>query len=218
MPSYIPTKEADFVDWSGNLVAVSKSYTAEWNLPEAKLSELESLQTQVRALHEKCRTASFTKLDMREKLDLKKQLIRLEEVFVRNHLQNNDAMTDTGRTALRIPIYDKTPSPHPAPDTIPETELLTPLPRTIQLRFRSPNAARWGKPANVHGLECRWVMADAPPAHIDDLLHSEFATRSPLEFVFDEDKRGKRVYLAARWESGAAKKGPWSDIYSAIVP
>jgi hypothetical protein len=36
--------------------------------------------------------------------------------------------------------------------------------------------------------------------------------------TFEEDERGKKVYFAVRWESGAGKKGLWSDIYSAIIP
>jgi hypothetical protein len=40
----------------------------------------------------------------------------------------------------------------------------------------------------------------------------------PVELVFDEGQRGKRVYFAVRWESGAVKKGPESEIYSAVIP
>jgi hypothetical protein len=53
---------------------------------------------------------------------------------------------------------------------------------------------------------------------VKDLLHSEFATRSPLELVFEEDERGKKGYFAARWESGTVKKGKWSDIFYAVIP
>jgi hypothetical protein len=53
---------------------------------------------------------------------------------------------------------------------------------------------------------------------VKDLTRSEFATRSPLELTFEEDERGKKMYFAARWETGAMKKGKWSDIFSAIIP
>jgi hypothetical protein len=57
-----------------------------------------------------------------------------------------------------------------------------------------------------------------PPGKLEELLHPEFATKSPLELVFEEDQRGKRLYYAVRWETGTAKKGDFSEIYSAIVP
>ena len=43
-------------------------------------------------------------------------------------------------------------------------------------------------------------------------------TKNPLDLSFDEDLRGKRVYFAVRWESGTVKKGPESEIFSAVIP
>jgi hypothetical protein len=218
MPGYIPAKEADFVDWSGNLLAVARTRKTEWKLDDAQLTELDGLYAQVKALHEKCRTAEYTKLDMQAKNETKDLLKKRLEVFVRNNLQNNDAMTNNGREALRIPIHDRKPTPRPAPDTVPETETETPLPRVVRIKFKAENAARRGKPEGVHGLECRWITAESQPALIEELLHSEFATRSPLELTFDEDRRGARLYFAARWEGNNGKKGPWSQIMSAVIP
>ncbi|MDR1126568.1 MAG: hypothetical protein LBL06_00405 [Treponema sp.] len=214
----IPTTENYYVDWSANLIAVSILHKTELGLPEGKLTELQTLHNEVKVLHELCQTATYTKLDMQAKNEKKKQLIHLEEVFIRNNLQNNDAMTDNLREALGIPIHDTKPTPVPAPEGIPEIEIETPHPRTVQIKFRDEHAARWGKPEHVHGLECVWELAEEPPAKVSDLLHSDFATKNPLELVFEEDQRGKKVYFAARWETGAMKKGKWSDIFSAIIP
>ncbi|MHB9292717.1 hypothetical protein Holit_01820 [Hollandina sp. SP2] len=216
--SYMPTKEAEFVEWSENLIAVSTAHKVAWKLPEDKLAELHALHTEVKALHALCQTASYTKLDMPQKNEKKERFLHFEEVFVWNNLQNNDAMTDEGRRALMIPVHDPMPTPHPAPEGIPEIELVTPRPRTVHIKFRDEHAARWGKPKDVHGLECLWMIRDTPPAKVKELLHSEFATRSPLELVFEEDERGKKLYFAARWESGAGKKGKWSGIFYGIIP
>jgi hypothetical protein len=215
---YIPTIENYFVEWSGNMIAVAIIHKTELGLSEGKLTELQTLHNEVKALHELCQTAAHTKLDMQAKNEKKKRLIHLEEVFVRNNLQNNDAMTDSLREALGIPIHDKKPSPVPAPDGIPDIEIATPHPRTVQIKFRDEHAARWGKPEHVHGLECVWGLMEEPPMKVGDLLHSEFATKNPLELVFEEDERGKKIFFAARWETGAMKKGKWSDIFSAIIP
>jgi hypothetical protein len=218
MPGYIPAKEADFVEWSANLLAVARAHKTAWKLEEGPLTELEGLQAEVKTLHETCQTAAYTKLDMQAKNEKKELLRKRLEVYVRNNLQNNDAMTNNGREALRIPIHDRNPTPRPAPDTVPETETETPLPRTVRIKFKGETAPRWGKPEGVHGLEFRWIIAGVPPERIEDLVHSEFATRSPLDITFDEDKRGKRLYFAVRWEGGTGKKGPWSEIFSAVIP
>jgi hypothetical protein len=214
----IPTTENYYVEWSGNLIAVSILHKTELGLSEGKLTELQTLHNEVKALHELCQTAAHTKLDMQAKNEKKKQLIHLEEVFIRNNLQNNDAMTDNLREALGISIHDTKPTPVPAPEGIPEIEIATPYPRTVQIKFRDEHAARWGKPEHVHGLECVWELMEEPPVKVGDLLHSDFATKNPLELVFEEDQRGKKVFFAARWETGAMKKGKWSDIFSAIIP
>ncbi|MDR3115442.1 MAG: hypothetical protein LBU25_07975 [Treponema sp.] len=216
--SYMPTKEADFVEWSENLITVSEAHKTELKLPADKLTELRTLHDEVKALHELCQTASYTKLDMQIKNEKKAQLVHLEAVFVRNNLQNNDAMTNELRRALRIPVHDPTPTPVPAPESIPLIEIATPHPRTVQIKFRGEHAVRWGKPEHVHGLECLWGIAETHPVKVKELLHSEFATKSPLELVFEEDERGKKVYFATRWENGTVKKGKWSDIFSAVIP
>jgi hypothetical protein len=216
--SYIPAKEADFIEWSENLIAVSTASKTLWNLPEDKLAELQALHVEAKALYEKCLTASYTKVDMELKHEKTALLRHLEEVFVKNNLQNNDRMTDSGRAALRITIRDPHPTPRPKPSGIPEVEVETPHPRVVRIKFRDQNAARWSKPENVHGLECLWLVSDTPPALVEDLLHSAASTRSPLEFSFEENERGKRLYFAVRWENGPEKKGDWSEIFSAVIP
>jgi hypothetical protein len=67
-------------------------------------------------------------------------------------------------------------------------------------------------------MELVWIIADTPPKEVEELVHSAFATRSPLELTFKESERGKHVYFAVRWETGTVKKGKFSAIYSAIIP
>jgi hypothetical protein len=45
-----------------------------------------------------------------------------------------------------------------------------------------------------------------------------FDTDSPLEIEFDEADRGKIVWFAVRWENTRGQKGPWSEIFFAIIP
>ncbi|MDR3116117.1 MAG: hypothetical protein LBU25_11435 [Treponema sp.] len=39
----------------------------------------------------------------------------------------------------------------------------------------------------------------------------------PLELSFSEAWRGKKVFFADRWESGTVKKGPETEIFSAVI-
>jgi hypothetical protein len=91
--------------------------------------------------------------------------------------------------------------------------------RRLVITYRDEGSKRRGKPAGVHGIEVRWAILDTPPVHISELAHSSFDTNPPLTIDFEEDQRGKRVYLAGRWEiSREGEKGPFGDIEEAVIP
>ncbi|MDR1865339.1 MAG: hypothetical protein LBR08_07185 [Bacteroidales bacterium] len=90
--------------------------------------------------------------------------------------------------------------------------------RRLLLYFRDYGSEKRGKPYGIHGAEVRWGIRDAPPADVDDLIRSEFATKSPYVLEFKESDRGKTVYLCTRWENNRGVKGPFGEITSAIIP
>ncbi|MDR2361331.1 MAG: hypothetical protein LBD91_01215 [Prevotellaceae bacterium] len=55
-----------------------------------------------------------------------------------------------------------------------------------------------------------------PPTDWEELLHSSFATRSPMRMTFSGHDRGKRLFLAARWENNRGEKGPCTEIFTVI--
>jgi hypothetical protein len=84
--------------------------------------------------------------------------------------------------------------------------------------FKKGHGHKRGKPAGQYGAEIRWMISDTPPARWDDLLHSDIDTHTPFTLEFENDRRGQIVYFALRWENTAGKKGPWSEIRSAMIP
>jgi type II restriction/modification system DNA methylase subunit YeeA len=50
------------------------------------------------------------------------------------------------------------------------------------------------------------------------LTKSAFDTASPYTFKFDEADRGKALYICPCWENNKGEKGPYGEIYKAIVP
>jgi hypothetical protein len=75
-----------------------------------------------------------------------------------------------------------------------------------------------GKPKGVHGGEIRWAILDHIPVSIEELHESAFSTRSPFDFEFREEDRGKIFYFCIRWENTTGKKGPWSEIIAVRIP
>jgi hypothetical protein len=90
--------------------------------------------------------------------------------------------------------------------------------RQVAVYLRELAGDKRGKPTKVHGAQILYEIRDEPPAVAEDLRHSSFATITTMVYTFTEAERGKRVYFAARWENSSGKKGPWSDVISAIIP
>ncbi|MDR2052983.1 MAG: hypothetical protein LBP80_06170 [Treponema sp.] len=111
---YIPAKESEFIEWSGNLIAGS--------------TENKTLHDEAKALCEKCLTASYAKVDMETKpakitlllLSVTCYLLiepvpKLIDCALNAHSANlrfdgTASITKAGRTELRIPICDTHPA------------------------------------------------------------------------------------------------------------
>lgn len=105
-----------------------------------------------------------------------------------------------------------------APAAIPKAEIDRSLVRRLVVHYHDEGSDRWVKPDHLYGIEFRWAVLDHPPAGIDELVHIVFDPVSPCLFDFDESQRGKTCYFVMRWESISGKKGPWSGMYSAVIP
>jgi hypothetical protein len=113
---------------------------------------------------------------------------------------------------------DYIPDSGKAPVTVPKAEIDRSIIRRLVVHYRDKGSDKWVKPDHMHGIEFRWAVLDRSPAGIDDLVHIAFDTATPYTFDFDESQRGKACYFAMRWENTSGIKGPWSEIYSAIIP
>jgi hypothetical protein len=135
------------------------------------------------------------------------------------YLKSNPLVTDTDLVEMGLPKRSsggKTP-PTP-PTTVVECTVDTSIPGMLIIHFRDRNEIGRAKPKGVHGVELRWIILDTPPADWSQLTNSVFDTRTPLRLAFSGEQRGKVVYFALRWENNIGEKGPWSEIYNAIIP
>ena len=130
--------------------------------------------------------------------------------FAHTGIRHNKQMRDEDRLRYGIRPADTTATPAAEPDSFPEAEGDTSIPRQVTIHFRDSATKKRGKPHGVHGAEIRWA-AQTPVAFGHD-------TASPFTLKFDEDGRGKRVYFCLRWESNINLKGPFGEIGSSIIP
>jgi hypothetical protein len=111
-------------------------------------------------------------------------------------------------------------TPNEAPTDIVKHNIFVGIIRHILIYFgiTGKKIILRGKPKGVYGAEVRWAILDHVPLNISELHESEFSTRSPFDFEFSEEDRGKIFYFCIRWENTTGKKGPWSEIFEVRIP
>ncbi|MDR0635844.1 MAG: hypothetical protein LBF87_02045 [Treponema sp.] len=216
--AYVPTKDAAFAAWVKSLLAYVQVHLTAFNIQDAVFQPILALNADWEAAYAKALNPNRGPVDIAEKNRAREALEKALRAFIKAFLLYSPFVSDKERNEMQLPIHDRKPTPVPPPSTFPEYHIDTPVPNQLSLQFWDAGTKQRGKPKGVHGAEIRWELREDAPAKAEDLLNSEFATRTPHVFVFTGDKQGKRVYFCLRWENNKGEKGPWGALVSAVVP
>jgi hypothetical protein len=215
---YIPGKDSDFLAFAKNYVSVLSIHKTGWNIPDEIVAILTAAMTAFEASYTKSQSPTASSLDVGQKNDDKAVLKMLIRDCTNSYIRYNKSLDDNARRELGVTVPSTSRTPAPAPTTYPLADVDRSGVRQLRVRYWDSKTGKRAKPDGVHGVEIRFGILDKPPTNVDDLTNSTFDTASPYVFVFDEDQRGKMLYFCLRWENGTARKGPWGEIYSAIIP
>ena len=216
---WLPHREQDFTDlchkWKAGLAEAGNIAAFGWNQTDvtAALAAVDAFLT-ARTAYEND-NSSKNRLSKDEAKEAAQNAMR---DFAHTGMRHNKMMRDEDRFFYGIHPADGSHTPDAEPASFPEAEGETSIPRQVTVHYWDSLTKKRGKSHGIHGAEVRWAVLDHPPASIDELIHSDFDTASPFTLKFDEASRGKRVYFCLRWESNTGLKGPWGEIYSAIIP
>jgi hypothetical protein len=216
----IPRKDADFNTAQHVIAETASNNRSIWGLDSVWLDNmllpLKANWEAAWAAYENpaTRTPSITFA----KNEQRKAYEKLLRLLVKN-LQSNTHVTPDELRSMGIVIPSPFKTPAPVADLAPDMDVDTSVIGRLSIHFfEKGNRHKKSKPAGQHGAEIRWSFRDTPPTRWDELMHSEIDTNSPFTLQFENDQRGKTVYFALRWENTRGKKGPWSEIQSAIIP
>jgi hypothetical protein len=161
---------------------------------------------------------SQQRAEMRRLLEVSTSVLRN---FVNTYLRYHPDVTadDKLNMGLRVPSGSRPPVK--APDTAPGGEIIQKGPGMLGVIYRHMGGKKGSKPDGVTGARVHYGVFDTPPTDQDQLPGSVWASRAPTIITFREGDRGKRAYIALRWEiekGGEKNEGPWSEILSEIIP
>jgi hypothetical protein len=163
-------------------------------------------------------TNTHTSEDTAEKNRVKKATKKRLRTFIKVYLRYHPDVTNKDRDNCGIPNDDETRTPVPDPPTRPEFIIKLLDIMRLAIHFWDQGSSRKAKPYGIDGAVIYWAILDHVPAGIEELVNSVLATRTPHVLEFTERDRGKTVYIALRWQNEKGRKGPPSEIQSAIIP
>ncbi|MDR0636772.1 MAG: hypothetical protein LBF87_06810 [Treponema sp.] len=217
--TWMPKREQDFTElcqnWQEGLGTPANVTAFGWKQAEVDktVTKIDGFLT-ARAAHKEDNSTK----NRVAKDEAKKEAQEAMREFANTSIRYNSLMRPEDKLVYGIRPAEHTTTPSGTPETYPEADVDTSVIRQLTLHFWDSATKKRRKPHGVHGAEVRWALLDHDPTSEKELTNSDFDTASPLTLKFDESQRGKRVFFCLRWESTTNLKGPFGEIYSAIIP
>jgi hypothetical protein len=219
---YVPHGDAEFNNWLENLSGyVSKKCSGpkpEWtHIPKSALDELIKAKDDWQAAY-----ARFLKPHSdgvtTAKNTAKKKTVKIVRSFVQRYLRF-DPVTEEDCVEMKIPMpVKKTRSILSEPPYAPALKVRPKAERQRWVDFWEEGSASRARPYGYNGAVIYYVILDSPPESMEDVAKTVLATRTPYTLEFSEADRGKRVYIAVRWQNNKGQLGPLSGIQMGFVP
>ena len=217
----IPTAPNARYDFERNAIDLFVANATAWGIPAEKLTDIGPKRTNYElkySITNNRSTQSPAATAAREAAwdPLEVGLIDLYD----HHVLNNDAISANDKEALHIHLLGSGGSSSAAaPTTTPVVTLAAEEISVLHPVFSdSATPATHSKPANVAFCEINYKIDAPAPATPAECPERANITRSHEAIVFTPAQRGKTVYGFARWVNRNGKVGPWSGLFTAIIP
>jgi len=221
---YVPRKDAVFNEWQQNLVSLVTANQVAWAIPAAIVAALNAPKTLFETKYAAAlNPENRTRAQVQAKNDALKAYKAILRQLVEGALVNNPLVSNEQRHLLRIPIYDKNPTPAPIPTTIPGVTVSATSGDRLVLRYeqeggKEGTSKKRAKPEHISHLEFIYKVGEPAPTSPDDCNKRAEISRIPYYFNFLPADSGKRLYWFARWVNTRHQPGPWTLMGSINIP
>jgi hypothetical protein len=148
-----------------------------------------------------------------------KSFVEMYRALYTGYIKNNPLVSNVELVDMGFPQrHEGGGTPSKPPTEFVEPSIILTGPAIITIEYRVKGEENRGKPKNCHGMELRWAILDQMPVDWTALTNSVFDTASPMQLTFEGEQRSKTLFFACRWENNIGQKGPWSEIFSVIIP
>lgn len=214
MADYIPSSDAEFHVWQGNIIPIVQLSASAWGILAADLTSVVASQTTwITAFNKASNKQNRTAADVQAKEDARKAYEKALRNFVAQWLANNAKVANSDRERMGLTVKSSSRTAVAVPSTAPNAtiDFSTRLQHSIAYADETTPTTK-AKPAGVHGSEV-WVK-------LGDEAEFRFLgtnTSSPFQAVFADADAGKTAQYRLRWVNTRGEHGPWSSIISATI-
>jgi hypothetical protein len=214
---YLPDAEAKLIPWGDNFVEQVDRNKEAWGIPVVEITAVKTVLSDFKSLYEQARSPGRTSVIVEEK-NTAKALLKAQIRAMVGFRLKNPIITDAQRKELGLHVADKTRSLKPRPTTYPHYHITQNGIGILGIIYQEGDGRKGSKSLEVAGARIYYGVFNEKPSVQEALLASVFATRCPDIITFRETDRGKRTYIALKWENPKGEGGPWSEIGSEIIP
>jgi phosphomannomutase len=81
------------------------------------------------------------------------------------------------------------------------------------------DASRASKADHADSEQIAWIIADAPPANVNDVANKEIITKASFTLHLGAENAGRKLFFFSRWYNTKHPElaGPWSDLNTAVI-
>lgn len=229
MANYIPTSDAAFDAWSQNFAAL---ITADPTLYGLNSSDASTIQTAVDDFHAAYLIAGLsgtppktplnpsqrTPVTIAAKDSAKSACLPVVRFYAIN-IRNNVGVSNDDKEALGLTIVKTTPTPIPAPVSVPILSFVANGTNSTQFSWRdslTPTVKR--RPFGAIGIQLFRSFTSPPPLTPAPTDFIGVYTKAPFTVVGDDDHAGDSARYWGRWVTQRQLVGDFSTPIDAIVP
>ncbi len=224
-PSYIPARDADAVNWSGNFAALITASPATYGLTAGDATAIQTAadaffdayQLGGGTYHMPVNASTKTPTTTQAKVDARVNM----EAILRPYavtISRNIGVATPDKIAVGVNPRTTLPTPVVAPTSFPNYMLIGGTPLNLTLQYRD-SAAVSGKAKPFGALQLQ-VFAMTSATVITDptaIAFKAVATKAPFAIAFDPSDANKTAYVVGRWVTRTGLVGPFGPILSATV-
>jgi hypothetical protein len=220
---YLPQNIAKLIEWGTRFFAYLSLHMIRLKIDESLVSEVAAKFAAMRDAYNIYNKPDTHSPMNRDLMMEKKKTFVLAAQSLAQFLAHSPYLEPQDFDGLGINKPNPGPHPkHPRPKTSPKTRFEVGEEHGwIYLHFWDEMSdGSKAKPFGMQGAEIKSIVCKPgeEPKTVEELLNSDFATRTPHLFELTDQQSSMILCAALRWENTRGEKGPWSHIVTVVIP